>query len=826
MKSAFDVLRPTIYAQLGNPAGIISPEPGTSMLCDSPRQSIVQTRYSSITMSDPTSNAAPVTAPATESNVAPANNGAPEQSTTKSSEDLISITKAAEVAQQEQERAVGITAYVSPEAPGFSCIVKQRYTDFLVNEILPTGQVLHLTEIAEPAKKLSREQRRANTEAVAQENGETGRKRQAEETEGEQPADGGASKRQKVEQNAAPSPAELAATKKAAVESVIEEDRNTLNSIFGETTAKSIVKLYGDVVAYPYRKPRDHDAVQSEIISDKSKRTQAHVAVRKIFQSKLETLTMQDKPGTISVRAAPKGNESNGRRTDAVENGNGAKQKGKIMWDDLGGEYLHFTLYKENKDTMEVLFFMATQLKTKVSNFQFAGTKDRRGVTVQRIAICRVKKEQILGLTKSARGWRVGGFEYKKHGLDLGELNGNEFLLTLRDCHAPNEEGLSHEQRFEALQKAVGEAARNFGEKGFINYYGLQRFGTFSTGTHTTGMKILQGDLEGAVNGILSYSDSLLPANQDTSADSKVPQDDIDRAEAIRIWKETGNSKKAMDILPRRFQAETSMIQYLGKRGKNKELVQNKDWQGALASIQRNLRLMYVHAYQSLIWNIIAGKRREVYGDKPVEGDLVIIGEKDEPKQESGEPEVDQDGELVVRPSGEDSSAPEDPYTRARALTKEEAESGKFNIFDVVLPLPGWDVEYPKNSIGKFYEELMASELGGGLDPHKMRRNWKDASLSGSYRKMMSKPGGLKVEVKSCGDELEQLVETDAEKLLNQQKGQQEQGAGDSKDGLKGEKLAVVLNMQLGSSQYATMALRELTKGRALAYTPEFSTAR
>jgi tRNA pseudouridine13 synthase len=776
-------------------------------------------------MSEPTT--APETAPA---NIAPA-----------AAHDVASIINAAEAAQREQELAVGITAYVSPDAPGFSCVVKQRYTDFLVNEIATNGQVLHLTELIEPAKKQSREQKRANAAAGAEANGENGRKRQAEGGEGEQAEDSGASKRQKVEPDIVPSAEDIAAdkkavaesvvsaaaavdAKKAAIESVTEEDRNTLESIFGATTTQSIVKLYGDVAAHPHRKPRDHDSIQSEIIPDKSKRTQAHVAVRKIFQSKLETLTMQDKPGTISIRAAPKGNESNGRRTDGAENDNGAKQKGKIAWDDLGGEHLHFTLYKENKDTMEVLFFMASNLKTKVSNFQFAGTKDRRGVTVQKVSIHRVKKEQIIGMTKFARGWRVGGFEYKKHGLELGELNGNEFLLTLRDCHAPNEEGLNHEQRFEALQKAVDEAAKNFGEKGFINYYGLQRFGTFSTGTHTTGKKILQGDLEGAVNGVLSYSDAMLPANQDPSVDSKVPQDDIDRAEAIRIWNETGNSRKALEILPRRFQAETSMIQYLGKRGRNKELVQNKDWQGALASIQRNLRLMYVHAYQSHIWNIIAGKRLEVYGERAVEGDLVIVGEKDEPKADSGVPEVDQDGEPVIRPSGDDSSAPEDPFTRARALTREEADSGKFNIFDLVLPLPGWDVIYPTNSIGKYYEELMASEIGGGLDPHKMRRNWKDASLSGSYRKMMSKPGGLTVEVKSCSDELEQLVETDAEKLLKQNGQAQENDQ--AKSEIKGDKLAVVLKMQLASSQYATMALRELTKGRALAYTPEFSAVR
>lgn len=88
----------------------------------------------------------------------------------------------------------------------------------------------------------------------------------------------------------------------------------------------------------------------------------------------------------------------------------------------------------------------------------------------------------------------------------------------------------------------------------------------------------------------------------------------------------------------------------------------------------------------------------------------------------------------------------------------------------------------------------------------------------------MSKPGGLEVTVKACNDELEQLVETDAEKLLKQD-GQAPGDAQHAADA-KGDRLAVVLKMQLGSSQYATMALRELTKGSALAYTPEFSATR
>ena len=46
--------------------------------------------------------------------------------------------------QTQKELDVGITSYVSSHTPAFSGILKKRYTDFLVNEILPNGKVLHL----------------------------------------------------------------------------------------------------------------------------------------------------------------------------------------------------------------------------------------------------------------------------------------------------------------------------------------------------------------------------------------------------------------------------------------------------------------------------------------------------------------------------------------------------------------------------------------------------------------------------------------------------------------------------------------------------------
>jgi hypothetical protein len=56
-------------------------------------------------------------------------------------------------AQTQKELDVGIADYVSPHARAFSGVLKKRYTDFLVNEILPNGEVLHLRSTQPPRAK-------------------------------------------------------------------------------------------------------------------------------------------------------------------------------------------------------------------------------------------------------------------------------------------------------------------------------------------------------------------------------------------------------------------------------------------------------------------------------------------------------------------------------------------------------------------------------------------------------------------------------------------------------------------------------------------------
>jgi len=549
--------------------------------------------------------------------------------------------------------------------------------------------------------------------------------------------------------------------------------------------------------------------VFSDPITDKEARTTAHQTVRRVFSGRLETSTESD--NRFRIVPAPIRNKNQKHSRGQVK----GQLKGKLGWDQLGGQYLHFSLLKENRDTMEVVGYLASQLKVKPKDFGFAGTKDRRGVTVQRVSAFRLHAQRLAQLAKGLRGSYIGGYEYRPTALALGDLSGNEFEIALRDCQFPGVEGLSFTEVLARAEQIVGEAVKNLQEKGFINYFGLQRFGSFSSSTDKVGTKLLQEDLKGAIDDILEFSPSALAAAQNPeSATTLISSEDKARAEAINIWTTTQNAQKALDKLPRKFSAEREIIKHLGWEERRTGLrPRSGDYQGALMNIPRNLRLMYVHAYQSFVWNVVAGKRWETFGGKVVEGDLVIVGEKDEDtngKPKAGAEEYDEDGEPIVRPAVED-SATITSFVRARPLSKEEAESGKYDIFDVVLPLPGWDVAYPSNSIGEFYKEFMGSEEGGNLDPHNMRRKWKDTSLSGSYRKFVSKPAkGISFTIKPYKEDEEQLIETDADRLGV--KGRPDTRMTDTDNAGEAEKIAVILKLQLGSSQYATMALRELMK--------------
>ncbi len=132
--------------------------------------------------------------------------------------------------------------------------------------------------------------------------------------------------------------------------------------------------------------------------------------------------------------------------------------------------------------------------------------------------------------------------------------------------------------------------------------------------------------------------------------------------------------------------------------------------------------LMYIHSYQSLIWNEIASERIKL-GLKLLPGDLVFVQDD---KLSDFTPQlkeiIDDDG--VSFDDDDDDDAGVDEENRDDDLTSQEAQSifksmvkpltdediasGKYSIFDLVLPLPGHDISYPTNESGQWYIDRVA----------------------------------------------------------------------------------------------------------------------
>ncbi|MEK6923106.1 MAG: tRNA pseudouridine(13) synthase TruD [Nanoarchaeota archaeon] len=224
------------------------------------------------------------------------------------------------------------------------------------------------------------------------------------------------------------------------------------------------------------------------------------------------------------------------------------------------GEQTYFWLTKKNWTTGKAVSTIAQRCHTSMRRFKFAGNKDRNAITKQAISAFKISPEQLKRIM--IKDIEINVIGKGNIPISLGTLRGNHFTIIVRDLKA----------------KVNSKKLAKLKSKGFPNYFGEQRFGYGNT--HLVGKEILKGNLEEAIKLIITYSEG---SNKDTK---------IAKEFALKNW---GNWKDIIVKFPHYMDLEKAVLNWL--------IQHPTDFGGALRVIPKTMRRMYVHAYQSEIWN-------------------------------------------------------------------------------------------------------------------------------------------------------------------------------------------------------------------------------
>jgi len=255
-------------------------------------------------------------------------------------------------------------------------------------------------------------------------------------------------------------------------------------------------------------------------------------------------------------------------------------------------ENLIVELEKINTETTRALQLIARGTSVSHKRIGYAGLKDKRGITCQRISLFKPNIEKL-------QHFGVKGIELRNPSwgerIELGDLKGNNFTITLRGIEKSEEEVKS------ILEKFFSQA-----QKGLPNYFGNQRFGGKRQVTHKVGKLLLQE----------KYKEAIMLYLTETYAEEKV-----DMKNARINLSRTLDFARALKEFPREARQEKAILNVLVKEPNN--------FTGAFGSLPKKMRYLFVHAYQSYIFNKIIEKRIDLLKEKwlnEISGDILEDG--------------------------------------------------------------------------------------------------------------------------------------------------------------------------------------------------------
>ena len=254
------------------------------------------------------------------------------------------------------------------------------------------------------------------------------------------------------------------------------------------------------------------------------------------------------------------------------------------------GKFVIAKVWHRNWELNRLVRRIGANLRVGRARIGFAGTKDGRSVATQLMSF-NAPIEEVKALTipdvKILDAYRA------RRAMEIGDLIGNTFRIRVSDL----EPGVDAKGICESVKGRLDELG------GFPNFFGIQRFGSIRPITHLIGKDLIRGDFKGAV---MRYAANPLEG------------DESEANEARRRLQETEDFQKALREYPSQLTFERTMIGRLVEAP--------GDYVGALRCLPANLLMMFVHAYQSYLFNKILSERlrRGISIKFPVEGDLIL----------------------------------------------------------------------------------------------------------------------------------------------------------------------------------------------------------
>ncbi len=143
------------------------------------------------------------------------------------------------------------------------------------------------------------------------------------------------------------------------------------------------------------------------------------------------------------------------------------------------GEHVYLWIEKKGRTTLDVLKVLEKAYNVKEADVGYAGKKDANAVTGQWFSVLSTKPpEDAVDIINNTHGLRVLTITRHTNKLRLGHLKGNHFGVNLYDVTASD--------------KDIQLGCERLMTFGFINYFGLQRFGHHGDNVKQ-GLRILQG---------------------------------------------------------------------------------------------------------------------------------------------------------------------------------------------------------------------------------------------------------------------------------------------------------------------------------------------